>query len=155
MIYHVYCQVGAEEQINDSNENDKHDEEEVGDAETNDIAHDKVDVDSNDQHGEGDCEQFGDQTIGEVPHDGVVAGEGDGGDDSEGEHERHETVEEIIHTTQVLDVFIESNHECWQNCNGSCEQDSLPLLPLQVEESLHGKLTRVCSCHGGGLSCGQ
>ena len=32
-----------------------------------------------------------------------------------------------------------------------CKQDPLPFLPLQIEESLHGELSRVGARHGGGL----
>ena len=31
------------------------------------------------------------------------------------------------------------------------EQDSLPLLPFEIKEALHGKLSRVCPGHGRGL----
>ena len=134
--YHVYSEIRAEQKVEDPSKNDEDDEEGVGDPQSNDVLEDEVDVDSDDEDGQTDGEQLGDDPAGELPHDVLAAGEGDGGDDGEGQHERHQAVEEIVHAAQVRHVLEEGDHEGGEDGDGSGEENSLPLLPLKVEEAL-------------------
>ena len=51
---HVCSEIETEEKVNNSNENNKQDEEWVGDVELDNITDDKIYVDCNEQHGEQD-----------------------------------------------------------------------------------------------------
>ena len=113
--YHVKSKVGAEKQIDQADQYNKDDEENIWDAEIGDIIQTEVDVDSDDEDGEADGHQLGHEAVGELAHDLLVAGEGHGGDDGKGKHERHQAVQQIVHPTQILDVLVESDHECGQN----------------------------------------
>ena len=169
--YHVQGQIGAEKQIDQADQDNKDDKENIGVAEIDDIIQTEVDVDSDYKDGQANGHQLGQEAVGELAHDLLVACEGDSGNDGEGKHEGHQAVQQIIHSAQILDVLVKRDHECGQNGDCSkntlslnfpqitndnlqdlpCKQDPLPFLPLQIEESLHGELSRVGARHGGGL----
>ena len=115
--YHVKSKVGAEKQIDQADQYNEDDEEDICDAEIDDIIQAEVDVDSDDKDGQTDGHQFAHEAVCELAHDLLVAGEGDGGDDGEGKHEGHQAVQQIVHSAQVLDMLIESDHESGQNCD--------------------------------------
>ncbi len=91
----------------------------------------------------------------EGSHNGVGVCEGEQGDDGERQLDAHQDVEVVVHIGEIRHAGEECDKEGWQDGDGTSDEESLPTLPAQVEETLHGELTGVGSSHGGGLTCSQ
>jgi len=78
-------------------------------------------------------------SIDKVAHDRGIAGERHRRQSCEWKLQTHDRVQEVVHATHVIDLAVEGHEECRNDGDGSCNEDSHPATPLEVQETLKSK----------------
>ena len=81
----------------------------------------------------------------------TFAPEAEAGDDGKGQLNGHDHVKDVVEQSGRLHVCPVNNAECRSHRDQTSAQQDLPGSPIKVQETLHCKLARVRSGHGGRL----
>lgn len=92
------------------------------------------------------------RAIHEGPHDILIARKRYRRKNGKGKLQTHHGIQNIIQVSQIIDAAEERCEESGNHGDASGKEHSLPSLPSQIEESFHGELACVCSCHGRALT---
>jgi hypothetical protein len=100
----------------------------------------KENVDAYDNNAEQNGNDHIFPSIDEIAHNGSRRTKGNSRDCSERKLKRHDCIQVIIHFSDIVNLTKERYTESWNDGDGSGDKHSLPTLPLEIEETFHGKL---------------